>query len=103
MTAATSERGSVSENSDTYVFESGLSIEAVISKLKQKMRANCPVIKVATVFYKDTRRKVDFEPDWFVEKSNSWIVFPHEVEEMTWEEITESKGENIAKYYKQNL
>ena len=83
------------------VFESGLSIEAVKNKLKTKMRANYPQVKVATVFYKSEKRVVDFEPDWYVEKSTAWIVFPHEVEEMSKEEIALHKGSEIAQYYKQ--
>ena len=81
------------------VFESGLSVEAVMVKLRSKMRANCPEIKVATVFYKSERRVVNFEPDWYVEKSTAWIVFPHEVEEMTREEIEQWKGSDVAQYY----
>lgn len=45
-------------------------------------------------------RSTDFEPDWFVQKSTSWIVFPHELEEMTKEEILEHKGIEITQYYK---
>lgn len=77
------------------------SIETVKNKLKTKMRANYPQVKVATVFYKSEKRVVDFEPDWYVEKSTTWIVFPHEVEEMSKEEIALHKGSEIAQYYKQ--
>jgi len=69
-------------------FDSGRSVGAVIDALKKLSRANTPaVIKVATVYYKPTKRKVDFEPDYFVHETDKWLVFPHELQGLTDEEI----------------
>ena len=73
-------------------FDSGRSVGAVIDALKKLSRANTPAtIKVATVYYKPTKRKVDFEPDYFVHETDRWLVFPHELQGLTDEEIATHK------------
>ncbi|MEN8153175.1 MAG: phosphoribosyltransferase family protein [Acidobacteriota bacterium] len=70
------------------VFDTGLSIEAVVNALKLKSRKNTPDdIRIATVFYKPENRKVGFAPDYYVHKTESWLIFPHELDGLTTEEI----------------
>lgn len=74
------------------IFESGRSIEAVISELKTKMRENFPQdIKVATLFVKTGKNKTQRNPDFFVENTDEWIVFPHEFEGLTRQQVQENK------------
>ena len=73
-------------------FDSGRSVAAVIDTIKTLSRANTPhVIKVATVYYKPTKRKVDFEPDYYVHTTDKWLVFPHELQGLSDEEIAQHK------------
>lgn len=73
-------------------FDSGRSVGAVIDALKKLSRANVPgTIKVATIYYKPTKRKVDFEPDYYVHTTDKWLVFPHELHGLSDEEIAEHK------------
>ncbi|MFH1173569.1 MAG: phosphoribosyltransferase family protein [archaeon] len=80
------------------VFDSGRSIEAVISTLQDKMRRNFPEkTRVATVYYKPDRNKTKRIPDYYIHRTNAWLIFPHELEGLSKEEIREMKGETIAK------
>ena len=79
------------------VFDSGLSIAAVIEKLKEKLGDNFPSdIRVATVFYKPQNNKTNIIPNYFVHDTKEWIVFPHELESLTIQEIREVMGDDIA-------
>jgi uncharacterized protein len=79
------------------VYESGLSIAAVIGALADKL---APVrrlpsdIRVATLYYKGTtKNKTQRAPDYYVHTTpDKWLVFPHELEELTPEEIEKRWG-----------
>lgn len=74
------------------VFDSGRSIEAVISELKRRCRRNLPgTIRIATTYYKPTRNRTALEPDYFVKSTDKWLVFPHEIQGLTREEILANK------------
>lgn len=79
------------------IFDSGRSVDAVIKSLRSKMRLNIPHdVRVATVFYKPKNNKTLIIPDYYVEQTDQWVVFPHELEDMTLDEITEAKGKEIG-------
>jgi len=79
------------------VFDSGRSIQAIISEIKRKSRRNTPnTIKVACPWYKPSRNVTDMEPDFYVHATDSWLVFPHELRGLTPEEIRAGKGKDIA-------
>ena len=73
------------------VHDTGLSIEAIIENLQLKARKNTPEIRVATVYYKPTNNKTDRAPDYFLYETDRWLVFPHELDGLTLEEIYEHK------------
>jgi hypoxanthine phosphoribosyltransferase len=74
------------------VFDSGRSLEAVISELRQRCRRNLPgTIRIATVYYKPTRNSSTLVPDYFVNSTDTWLVFPHEIRGLTREEILANK------------
>ena len=79
------------------VFDSGLSIEAVKSTLREKLGDRTPDdIRVACVYYKPLRSKTAMVPDYYMYSTNAWIVFPHELEGMSLEEIAEHRGQIVA-------
>ena len=49
------------------------------------------MIRIATVYYKPGKRKVDLVPDYFIHEIEEWLVFPHELEGLTEEEVATSK------------
>jgi len=75
------------------VFDSGRSIEALIQKVRHTCRRNTPdVIKVATVYYKPTKNVTNIKPDYYLQETDQWLVFPHELVGCTHEEIKKNKG-----------
>ena len=75
------------------VFDSGRSIQAIIDRLKEKCRRNTPeVIKVATVYYKPERNVTNITPDYFMHETDEWLVFPHELKDLSRDEIKTHKG-----------
>ncbi len=51
---------------------------------------------MATVYYKPTRNRTALKPAYYVHETNVWLVFPHELEGMTLEEIEKAMGKEIA-------
>jgi hypoxanthine phosphoribosyltransferase len=80
------------------VYDSGLSIKALIDTLKEKTGKNYPhEVRVATVFYKPEKNETNRKPDYFVHETDRWLVFPHEFIDLSRAEIEKSKGKKIAK------
>ena len=74
------------------VFDSGRSIRAVIDRINDLSRRNTPeTIRIATVYYKPGKRKVDLIPNYYIHETEDWLVFPHELEGLTQEEVAVSK------------
>lgn len=76
------------------VFDTGKSVDALIKQLKAQMRANYPTdVRVACPWYKPENRKVAITPDYYIHKSDEWLVFPHEISGLTVEEIKLHKSD----------
>jgi hypoxanthine phosphoribosyltransferase len=74
------------------VFDSGRSLEAIIAELRRRCRRNLPErIRIATAYYKPARNRSNLIPDYFVRATDQWLVFPHEVNGLTREEILANK------------
>lgn len=74
------------------VFDTGKSVEAFIRELTLRCRRNTPdVIKIATVFYKPSKNQTDLTPDFYVRSTEDWLIFPHELDGLTREEIEQNK------------
>lgn len=75
------------------VFDSGRSIRAFLAELRARCRHNMPrTVKIATVYYKPARNVTDLKPDYFVQKTDDWLVFPHEINGLTDDEIRGNKA-----------
>jgi len=78
------------------VHDKGITIKSLVEELSKRSRANTPNnIKVATVYYKPNRNKTNRVPDFYVHETDKWIVFPHELEGLTAEEIKVAFGDTI--------
>jgi hypoxanthine phosphoribosyltransferase len=70
------------------VFDTGHTIAAVIKELKEKARGNAPEdIRVAVPWYKPTRNQTAITPHYWVHETDKWIVFPHELDAFSMEEM----------------
>jgi|TARA_Y100000310_G_scaffold243910_1_gene248590 hypothetical protein len=80
------------------VFDTGLSMEAVINSIEEKSRKNKPEIRVATAYFKPDRNQTLWCPDFYINETNNWIIFPHELIGLEKEEIVK-KGKDIANLF----
>lgn len=75
------------------VFDTGLSLAQVIAELKDACGQNMPQVRIATPFFKPANNKTNLQPDFYIEPTDKWLVFPHEVCDLTYEEIAGNKPE----------
>ena len=79
------------------VFDSGRSIQAIFERMQDKTRRNMPTnMKIACPWYKPSRNQTEHVPDFFVNETDKWLVFPHEIKGLTVEEIQQGKPELAA-------
>jgi hypoxanthine phosphoribosyltransferase len=78
------------------VHDSGLSIQQTVIDIKNACKKNTPEIRIATPYYKPANNQTDGVPDYYVHETNDWLVFPHELDGLTKEEILENKPEFAA-------
>jgi len=75
------------------VFDSGRSISAIFEHMKIKARRNMPNnMKIATPWYKPARNVTDRQPDYYLHETEKWLIFPHELNGLTLEEIRDNKS-----------
>ena len=76
------------------VFDTGNTIVAVIDELTRRARGNTPEdIRVAVPWFKPSRNETDVIPDYYLHETSEWLVFPHELDALTPEEMRESRPE----------
>jgi len=74
------------------VWDTGLSVEAVIEHLRRKARRNAPAdLRVATIYFKPGNNRVERKPDFYVHETDRWLVFPHELHGLARAEILQAK------------
>ncbi|GIR74626.1 MAG: hypothetical protein CM15mP76_13530 [Prochlorococcus sp.] len=61
--------------------------------LKQHCKKNTPEIKVATPYFKPEKNLTNNKPDFYIHETDKWLVFPHELEGLTIDEIEKNKPE----------
>lgn len=76
------------------VYDTGLSVNAVLDTLKERLRKNMPKdVRIATVYYKPDNNKTGRVPEYYVYKTDKWLVFPHELNDLSDEELIKHKPE----------
>ncbi len=76
------------------VWDSGRSVAALIKAIRKQSRLNTPSdIRVASPWYKPGKNVVDMTPDYYLHKSEDWLVFPHELEGLDMSEIAKGKSD----------
>ena len=75
------------------VHDTGMSIDKVISTIEVACKKNTPEIRIATPYFKPLKNKTDRKPDYFLHETDEWLVFPHELEGLTLDEIKANKPE----------
>ena len=75
------------------VHDTGNSINQIILDLREACKENTPEIKVATPYFKPNKNQTDRHPDFFIHETDQWLIFPHELEGLSYEDIKENKPE----------
>ncbi len=76
------------------VFDTGLTIEAIVNQLQSRAKRNTPRdIRVAVPWYKPTRNQTPRKPDYYLHETDRWLKFPHSLEGLTDEEIRTCRPE----------
>jgi len=76
------------------VYDTGLSVKAVMDTLQGISRRNTPRdIRTATVYYKPGNNCSGRCPDFYIHETDKWLVFPHELQGLSREEIARHKPE----------
>lgn len=76
------------------VFDSG----KTAAKIKELLENAGCVPKIATLYYKPANNKTSIVPDFYLKATDEWIVFPHELEGLTLDEIR-CKDPEIARLF----
>jgi hypothetical protein len=70
---------------------------AVTAELTRRARGNTPEdMRVAVPWYKPSRNETDIEPDYFIRETAEWLVFPHELDALTPDELRQARPEISA-------
>ena len=75
------------------VHDTGVSIEKIVSDLQAACKKNTPEIRVATPYFKPSKNKTSRTPDYHLHETDKWLVFPHELDGLSIEEIRANKPE----------
>ena len=78
------------------VFDTGNSVKAVLEQFKGMARKNTPEIRTACLWYKPSANQTDIIPNYWLRETEAWLVFPHELEGLTIEEIAQKWDPEIA-------
>ena len=75
------------------VYSTGSSVNAVIKQLARKTRRNLPEdIRVGTVWYRPTEKTLR-TPEYFVHKTEEWLVLPYELSGFSVDELRQNRPE----------
>jgi len=74
------------------VFSTGLNVEAVIHRLRARLKRNMPDnTRTATLYFKPGSRRIDRGPDYFLHETDNWLVLPYELSGLSTNEIRQHK------------
>lgn len=75
------------------VFDTGLSLQKIITELRKLCGDRAPDIRIATPWFKPTNNQTRLQPDFHLHQSADWLVFPHELAGLSLEEAITCKAE----------
>lgn len=82
------------------VFDSGLTMNAVLNTFRDRLRQNTPEqIKVATIHYKPKNNKTEIKPDYYLYETDKWLVYPHELVGLSLDEVRKNKVRDLEELF----
>ncbi len=75
------------------VFDTGLTIKAVLAEIRNNLgTGQHGDIRVAMPWFKPGRNQTDLTPDYYLHETDDWLVFPHELCDLSDDEIDRKGG-----------
>jgi len=78
------------------VHDTGLSLEQVITELRACSGGRSADIRLATPWFKPGNNRSGRKPDYFLHQTDDWLVFPHELDGLSLQELEAYKPELAA-------
>jgi len=79
------------------VFDTGRSVEAIITELQRLTRLNMPHdVRIAVPYYKPARNQTNRVPDFYLHETDAWLKYPHSMEGLSADEIAANRPELYA-------
>ena len=78
------------------VHDTGLSLQQIITELRDCSAGAGADIRVATPWFKPGNNRRGERPDYFLHQTDAWLVFPHELEGLSVQELAAHKPELAA-------
>jgi hypoxanthine phosphoribosyltransferase len=76
------------------VFDTGNTFAAVVREINLRARGNTPQdMRIAAPWYKPTRNQTNLVPDYYLHETAEWLVFPHELDALTPDEMRKCRPE----------
>ena len=74
------------------VHSSGLTVQTVISHLHKRLKRNMPEqVRTATIWYKPEKLRTQRPPDFYLYKTNNWLVLPYELKGLKLDQLKRNK------------
>tara|TARA_B100001063_G_scaffold229854_1_gene242434 strand:+ start:300 stop:845 length:546 start_codon:yes stop_codon:yes gene_type:complete len=77
------------------IFDSGNTIDTVINAINEKHSCFIKDIRIAVPWFKPENNKTLISPDYYLHETDKWIVFPHELESLSKDEIIKYRSSII--------
>lgn len=75
------------------VHDTGLSLQQVITDLREAAAVAAQDIRIATPYFKPGNNRAGNIPDYFLHRTDDWLVFPHELAGLSLAELRAHKPE----------
>lgn len=76
------------------VFDTGLSIQQTINEIEIFSPGQQSRLKIATPYFKPDNNKSFHQPDFYLYETAEWLVFPHELQGLSEDELLKLKPGN---------
>jgi hypoxanthine phosphoribosyltransferase len=74
------------------VFDSGCTMQAVVNAVLDNSGPVAPTIRIATPWYKPASNRTALAPDYHLQVTEDWLVFPHELSGLADRDLAQKPG-----------
>jgi len=74
------------------VFDSGRTMQSVVDAVRDNAGPVAPSIRIATPWYKPANNRTALTPDYHLQVTEDWLVFPHELSGLADRDLAQKPG-----------